>query len=183
MIHRSARATGIALMLLVLSVLQADAGGPGTGGRRVRLDDEPAGPYLVRVVTSPTPPRVETLYLEIRVEDPATGEVVTDAFVQARAEFLDGTAPSVADEATHDIAPNPVEYGVHLPVSEPGRWRIRVRIEGEAGAGEVQFEEQIARQTSLSSALVIGLPIGALLALVIVFLGLQRQRGRRPAAD
>lgn len=158
--------------------MKADAGGPGTGGRRVRLEDEPAGPYRVRVVSSPTPPRVETLYLEIRVEAADSGALITDAMVLARADWLDGEAPSVAAQATHDIAPNPVEYGVHLPVSEAGRWEISVQIESEAGTGEVRFEEQIARTTSLSTSLVIGLPLGGLAALIVVFLGLQRQQSR-----
>ncbi len=173
-----ARAALLTLALTLLSVTPADAGGPGTGGRRVRLEDEPAGPYVVRVVTSPTPPRIETLYLEIRVEEAASGELVTDATVLARADYLDGEAPPVEDQATHAIAPNPVEYGVHLPVSEAGRWEIRVQIEGEAGSGEVYFEERISRPSSLSAIVVIGLPLGGLAALVVVFLGLQRQRQR-----
>lgn len=164
--------------LLLLVVAQAEAGGPGTGGRRVRLEDEPAGPYLVRVVTSPTPPRVEMLYLEIRVEEAASGALVQDATVLVRADYLDGAAPSVEGQATHAIAPNPVEYGVHLPVSEAGRWEISVQIEGGAGSGEIRFEERISRSTSLSTILVIGLPIGGLTALIAVFLGLQRQRDR-----
>ncbi len=168
----------LACGLGLLIVSQAQAGGPGTGGRRVRLDDEPAGPYLLRVVTSPTPPRVENLYLEIRVQDAANGEVLTEVSVFARASQIEGDAPTVEDEASHDIAPNPVEYGVHLPVSEPGRWQITVLVEGEKGRGEVQFEEQVSRPTSLSTVVVIGLPVGGLVLLVIVFLAMQRQRDR-----
>ena len=176
--RRHIAATLLVSAALLLAVAQAEAGGPGTGGRRVRLEDEPAGPYLVRVVTSPTPPRVEMLYLEIRVEEAASGALVQDATVLARADYLDGEAPSVEGQATHAIAPNPVEYGVHLPVSEAGRWEISVQIEGEAGSGEIRFEERISRSTSLSAVLVIGLPIGGLAALIAVFLGLQRQRDR-----
>jgi hypothetical protein len=177
--RRWAVIAALGLAALLLAVAGAEAGGPGTGGRRVRLEDEPAGPYVVRVVTSPTPPRVESLYLEIRVEDAASGSLVTDATVQARAAYLDGEAPSIEALATHDIAPNPVEYGVHLPVSKAGRWEISVAIDGEAGSGEVRFEERISRPTSLSTILVIGLPLGGLAALVGVFLGLQRQQRRR----
>ena len=52
--------------------VQAYAEGPGTGGRAIRLENEPAGPYLLRVVTSPTPPRTGSLFVEVRVIDGAT---------------------------------------------------------------------------------------------------------------
>jgi len=180
--RRQAVVAALGSAALLLAVARAEAGGPGTGGRRVRLEDEPAGPYVVRVVTSPTPPRVESLYLEIRVADAGSGALVTDASVQARAVYLDGEAPAIEAQATHDIAPNPVEYGAHLPVSKAGRWEISVAIDGEAGSGEVRFEERISRPTSLSTILVIGLPLGGLAALVGVFLGLQRQQRRRAGA-
>ena len=50
------------LLAVILALLgsgaasqRAAAEGPGTGGRAIRLEDEPAGPYLLRAVTSPTP--------------------------------------------------------------------------------------------------------------------------------
>lgn len=152
----------------------ATAEGPGTGGRRVMLDGATAGPYRLRVVTSPTPPRVENLYLEIRVEDPSNGAVITDANVAARAEFTEGDAQAVGGVATHDIAPIPSEYAVHLPVERAGVWRIRVQVDGELGHGETDFLVGVGGSTTLGTALAIGLPLAGLLLLVAVFMWLQR---------
>jgi hypothetical protein len=168
----------IALGLGMSISASAEAGGPGTGGRRVRLDDEPAGPYLVRVVTSPTPVRTPDLYLEIRVTDAASGATLTDVEVKASAVPVSGEGTPVEAIATHAIAPIPVEYGAHLPVDAPGIWSITVIMRGEAGEASVQFEEQVSRPLSLAPVLAVGLPIIGVLALVAVFLGLQRQSRR-----
>lgn len=164
----------LALLLGLLLVKPAAAEGPGTGGRRVMLDEEPAGPYLLRVVTSPTPPRVENLYVEIRVTDAESGEIITDAEVWARAEPTEGQAAPVESKASHDIAPIPSEYAAHLPVSSTGVWRVSVTIDGEQGPAEASFLTRISGSTAVGSIVAVGLPIVGLLLLAAVFFWLQR---------
>jgi hypothetical protein len=164
----------VTVLLGLLAAGPAAAEGPGTGGRRVMLDGQAAGPYLLRVVTSPTPPRIENLYLEIRVTDAGSGSLVTDADVHARAEFTEGEATAVGGVATHDIAPIPTEYAVHLPVERAGVWRIEVTVEGTQGIGATDFLVGVGGSTTLGTALAVGLPIAGLLLLVAVFLWLQR---------
>jgi hypothetical protein len=172
--NRWAASLALALALSLLPPASAAAEGPGTGGRRVMLDGAAAGPYLLRVVTSPTPPRVENLYLEIRVIDAESRQIVTDADVQAAATFTEGEAQQVGGTATHDIAPIPTEYAIHLPVERAGTWRIDVMVDGESGSGSIDFLVGVGGSTTLGTALAIGLPIGGLVLLVVVFAWLQR---------
>ncbi len=165
------------LLLLGLSLAgpsEAQAGGPGTGGRRVRLENAPAGPYRLRALTSPTPPRVENLYVEVRVSDGASGAVLTDVAVWVTAVATEGDGQPLDVQATRDIAPVPDEYAAHLPVETPGVWEITIRVDGPLGAGQASFLERVARPSSLGPWVAIGAPLGGLLALGLFFWWLQR---------
>jgi hypothetical protein len=162
----------LGLVLLTLLAAPALAEGPGTGGRRVMLDDEAAGPYLIRVVTSPTPPRVENLYVEVRVLDAETLNPVTDATVWARAEPTEDQAQVVQSQASHDIAPIPTEFAAHLPVEASGVWRVVITINEQH---QVSFLTRVGGSTAVSTVLAIGLPVAGLGVLIGVFLYLQRQ--------
>ena len=152
--------------------------GPGTGGRQIRLDDEPAGPYLLRVVSSPTPPRVENLYLEVRVTEASSGREVTDATVWTSASFVDGEAEPLRVEAVHAIAPIPTEYGSHLPVPRAGTWEITIEVEGPPGEGKTSLMIQILEQSSINAYVSVGLPVAGLAILGLIFLLLQRNYGK-----
>jgi hypothetical protein len=169
--------TGLFVAVLLAAVLArlAYAGGPGTGGRRVRFSDAPAGPYLLRIVTSPTPARTPDLYVEVRVTDPATQEVLTEPGVVVSASPLDVSAPTLQVLASHDIAPIPNEYAAHLAIETPGSWRILVHVEGDPGVGELSFDDRISRPTSVAAIVAVGAPVVGLLALVAVFVWLQRK--------
>lgn len=174
---RRARWPALALVAFAAAALAApvSAAGPGEGGRRIRLDQAPAGPYLLRALTSPNPPTVENLYLEVRVVEAASGRVVTDARVWASVEPVDAAGAPFEVEATHDIAPVPSEYAAHLPVPATGVWRITLRVDGPPGAGEASFLERVTRPTRLGAWVAIGAPVLGLLGLAAVFLVLQRQ--------
>lgn len=169
------------ILLVVLPQAAVEAEGPGTGGRRVMLQDEQAGPYQLRVVTSPTPPRVENLYVEVRVKDPESGETLTDLEVYTRAEPDEGDAESITAQAVHDIAPIPTEYAAHLPVEEAGVWRITVQVDGPQGRGEVSFLTRVSGSTAVGTVVAVGLPIAGLALLIGVFLWLQRESKRAEA--
>lgn len=175
----STRQTWIALVaaftLLAVGALPAWASGPGEGGRRVRLNDEPAGPYRLRVVTSPTPPQVENLYVEVRVSDADTGKTLTDVEVAVTAAPVEGEGGALRAEATHDIAPIPTEYAAHLPVDATGLWEIGIVVNGVAGMGTAAFVLTISSPPSLSWLVAVGAPVGGLAALVVAFLWLQRK--------
>jgi hypothetical protein len=155
------------------------AAGPGEGGRRIRLDDFPAGPYLIRAITSPTPPRVENLYVEIRVEDGQSGKIITDAQVRVTASSQDDPALVLELEAVHDIAPIPTEYAAHINVPRTGVWEIHIAIQGSEGYGEAFFLQRVSSSTSISAYLSIVAPIAGLAVLGLVFWRLQQQSTTR----
>lgn len=175
MIRFSRIAPFIAVVVAMSSVFPAYAEGPGTGGRKVVINDQVAGPYRIRVITSPTPPRVENLYVEVRVLDDISGDTITDAEVQVIAELTEGEALPVESEALHDIAPIPTEYAAHLPVSSPGVWRVTVSVEGQGGRGQVSFLTRVGGANSIGPLLSVGLPFAGLAALIALFLWLQRE--------
>lgn len=167
--------------LLLSRPMTAYGEGPGTGGRQIRLEDEPAGPYLLRVVSSPTPPRVENLYLEVRVTEAASGREVTDATVWTRATLVDGQAPPLEVEAIHAIAPIPTEYASHLPVSRAGVWNVSITVDGAPGHGEVSLLIQILEPSSVSTVISVGLPVAGLAILGVLFFILQRNYAKGSA--
>lgn len=169
------------VFLLIAAAGTVYASGPGVGGRRVRLDDAAAGPYLVRAVTSPTPPMINNLYIEVRVTDPVSGMVLTDVDVEVAAIHIDGTGQPVDSTATHDIAPIPTEYAAHLSVDSTGVWEITIIIDGEAGPGEVSFLERVQNPPDLGWLIAIGAPVSALLLLALIFLWLQNAQNESTA--
>lgn len=164
----------ITFIILLLPSQPAYADGPGTGGRRIRLDEEPAGPYVVRVVTSPTPPKVDNLYLEIRVLDAESRDILTDLSVTISASSTEGEDSTIDAIATHDIAPIPDEYAAHLIIPRAGVWSIAIQIDGPLGSGEVSFLERISSPSSLGPIISIGAPFGGLAILIFIFLRMQR---------
>jgi hypothetical protein len=158
---------------LFLSYSEALASGPGVGGRRVRLDNELAGPYLIRAVTSPTPPTINNFNVEVKVVSADTGLEVLEAGVVIRAEPIEIEVMSVEAIATHDFAPLPTEYAAHLPIPEVGLWLVSIQVEAEQGYGEVSFYQQISNPPNLGALVAIGAPLGGLLLLALVFAWLQ----------
>ncbi len=164
----------VVAVLLSFPIKSALAAGPGQGGRRIRLDNAPAGPYRLRVITSPTPPLVEQLYLEVRVTDAKRGELVLDAQVLTIASPIDQEEVRIETEATHAFAPISTDYAAHLLVDAVGQWEIQVLVRGELGEGSDSFTERVTSGNTLGPLLSVAVPIAALLALAVVFFWLQR---------
>lgn len=164
------------LLVIMLSILPADAwaSGPGVGGRRVRLDNEQAGPYVLRAVISPTPPTIGNFNVEVRVEDRA-GLVIEEAEVIISAAPSDHESKELQVIATHEYAPLPNEYAAHVPVPTPGLWEVTIRVGSPLGVGQVSFFQQISRPSSISAWLSVGAPFAGLLLLGLLFFWLQRQ--------
>lgn len=135
---------------------------------------ERAGPYVLRVVTSPIPPRVGELYVEVRVTDPQSGDVLSDLDVHMRAEPTEVDAPSVGARATHEFASIPNEYAAHLPVEAAGVWRVTIEVQGAQGAGQVEFLTRVSGSAALGAAIPVGLPIAGFALLMVLYIWLQR---------
>jgi hypothetical protein len=166
------------LCSMLLFPARASASGPGEGGRRVHLEDEPVGPYLLRVVTSPTPPRVENLYIEVRILEALTSHTIIDADVTILASPEDEPSLTLQEVATHDIAPIPTEYAAHLVIPEAGLWKITVQVESSLGAAEVEFLARVSEQSSIGVIFAVGAPVAGIAVLALIFYRLQRSRGQ-----
>lgn len=177
---RAALHISLLVISLGLCFYPALASGPGVGGRRVRLDNQLAGPFLLRAVTSPTPPTIENFNVEVKVVSQASGKDVLDANVLIIAEPVDFEALPLEEIATHEYAPLPTEYAAHLVIPEVGLWLITIQVESAEGYGEVSFYQQIANTPDLGAWVSVGAPIGGLLVLGIVFFWLQRQSSATP---
>ncbi|HEX9681353.1 MAG TPA: hypothetical protein VGA32_07855 [Anaerolineales bacterium] len=156
----------LSIVLLLALPLSAHAQEPGTGGRQIRLEDAPAGPYRVRALTSPIPPTVGELFVEVRITDPATGVVTEDVEVEILATPLEGDGTGLTAQALTELAPTPREFAALLPVPKPGFWRVVVRVRGPQGSGEAEFVERVVAYTHWIHVLSVGAPVAGLLGLL-----------------
>ncbi|MEJ2013311.1 MAG: hypothetical protein P8X64_13930 [Anaerolineales bacterium] len=176
----------ILILLLAIAALTQPvaASGPGTGGRRVQLDNYATGPYLLRAVTSPTPPRQGDFNVEVRVTNAETGVVITEATVTIKIEPVNHEGTPLEEQGTHAYAPLPEEYAAHVPPDTTGLWLVTIRVETELGVGEASFYQQVTAPSSIGGVLSVGLPFAGLLLLVLFFFYMQRSsRSTEPKSE
>lgn len=156
----------LSIVIALAVPLSAGAQEPGTGGRQIRLEDAPAGPYRVRALTSPIPPTIGELFVEVRVTDPATGAVTEDVEVEILATPLEADGSSLTARALTELAPTPREFAALLEIPKPGFWRVVVRVQGPQGSGEAEFVERVVGSTHWIHVLSVGAPLAGLLGLL-----------------
>jgi hypothetical protein len=118
---------------------------------------------------------VENLYLEVRVIEAASSNILTDLEVTVTAHSTEGEPTTLEVVATHDIAPIPDEFAAHVLIPRAGVWSMVVRVDGPLGMGEVSFLERVSSPSSLGPILSVGAPFGGLAILIIIFLRMQRK--------
>lgn len=158
----------LALLMIPLSV-GAHQGG---GSRKVRLDRAPAGPYLLRVVTSPFPPTVGRYSVEIRASEAVSGILLTGLDVRLRAQLTSDPTVVIEAQATHHHAVFSTDYAAELEIPSPGIWEIIVQVSGEPGSAEISYLDRFARPTSISGILAVAAPVLAVGSLIVVYLWL-----------
>lgn len=149
-------------------------------GGTIRVADQPAGPYRVTVMTSPTPMRVGTTDLSV-VATVGVGEQVPDATVIVRAVRQGDSAPTITVPATHDLATNKAFYAANVDVTAAGRWTFFVDVRGKEGQGSVQFSADVLPSVLSMSPFQLGCLgiIVALVAAVVVTVERSRRSVRR----
>ncbi len=172
----------LSIVVLLAVPFSAHAQEPGTGGRQIRLEDAPAGPYRVRALTSPIPPTVGELFVEVRVTDPAMGVVTEDVEVEIVATPLEGEGSGLTAQALPELAPTPREFAALLQVPKPGFWRVVVRVRGPQGSGEAEFVERVVAYTHWIHILAVGAPLGGLLGLLWFYTRVRRGPSSTPLA-
>ncbi len=169
------------ILSLVLALLAppALAIGPGTGGSKIRVSDEPIGPYVLLVATSPLPVKVGQMSVWVRITDAAqANQLRRDAAVTVAVIPRAGGSPQTAP-ATHQNAGNDYDYVAHFAVEKAGEYDVTVVVEDELGQAEVSFVETVSR--GLTAGLLLGLAVPFVTLAVIVGIYLWRRSAEEPA--
>ena len=133
-------ATGAALVAALTTPLLANGG-------TVRVSRAPAGPYLVSVMSSPTPLRTGEVDISVLVQDSAY-DVVPGTRVVVEAVPVDTAGETIRHAATRQQATNKFFVAAKFDVAAPGEWEFRVHI-GEDEGGTVRFQATIGEPTLL----------------------------------
>lgn len=137
----SARAALPALLVLVLTAPLLANGGT------IRVSREPAGRYLVSVLSSPTPLRTGAVDISVLVQDSAE-DVVRDVAVLVEAHPIGMDAHPIRHGATRQQATNKFFLAAKFDVEMPGEWEFRVHV-GEGEGGTVRFRATLTDPTLL----------------------------------
>lgn len=143
-------------------------------GQRIRLDDETMGPWRVRVLTSPFPPRPGDFLIEVRVKDAGTGQVRRDVEVWIEARPEGETGEPIRIQAGQAEAKIPGEYAAQVPVDQAGVWIVTVRVDGPEGQGHGGFAERVSSSLGLGAWMSALLPFAGLALLVLGYAALAR---------
>jgi hypothetical protein len=105
------------------------------------------GRYQISVFTAPTPMRAGPVDISVLVLDASTGDLVTQARVMVRMTKAGHAA--LENPATIEAATNKLFRAAQFELPEPGRWELRVEVEGLHGAavigGEIEAAEPMPR--------------------------------------
>ena len=130
--------TGALLLLIVATPLLANGG-------TVRLSREPIGPYLVSVMSSPTPLRTGEVDISVLVQDSAH-DVVPGVPVIVEAVPLNLLADTIRHGATRQQATNKFFLAAKFDLETPGDWEFRVHVDQE---GTARFQATVTRASLL----------------------------------
>ena len=149
--------------------------GPGTGGSKIRVNEEPVGPYVLLIATSPLPVTVDQqMSVWVRVTDPATESLLRDSVVMVEITSRD-TDLTLAEQATHKNAGNDFDYVAHFDVENTGLWDVTVTVEDEPGIADVSFTETIS--SGVNARVIIGLAIPFVIIAAVIGVYVWRRSG------
>ena len=101
-------------------------------GGIVRISNEPVGPWLVTVYSSPTPLRTGEVDISTLVLDSAGR--IADVPITVDANPVGFVAEAVQAPADRRQATNKLFKAAKFDIGVPGRWEFRIRIGAAAGA-------------------------------------------------
>ncbi len=170
-IHRS-----LTILFLILALFTAYgllhpalAIGPGSGGSKIRVDDEEHGPYILLVATAPLPVTLGQMSVWIRVTGIEDNQLRRDAMVMVEAKHReDGTI--LTAQGSHKNAGNDYDYVAHVPADQTGQWDVTVSVEDELGKVEVVFTETVSRGQNIAVLVAFGIPFVLLVIVVGIYL-------------
>ena len=162
----------VLLILLIAATAHADSG-------LVRLS-ETAEPWLITVMTDPTPIREGLADISILIQDSTSGEAILDASVMLELKNAQ-TGLSVSTKATREQADNRLLYAAKFVVPTAGEWTVETHVQYGQAAQVIDWSFNAA--PPLPPLAVIWpwlLPAALSLAVYAAIQRLQRTRGARP---
>lgn len=147
---RPLRASLAVLFALLLSTAAAQANG-GT----IQMASQPAGPYQLTVVTSPSPIRVGVVDVSVLVQKAGSDDLVQDATVLVAADPIGHEGRTGTFQATHELATNKLFYAANVDLPTEGYWRIGVRVMREGAEGSVSFQVEASPASLLDNPLLL----------------------------
>lgn len=113
-------------------------------GGTVEVADRPIGPYLIAVMTSPSPLQVGVADVSVLIYLPSTKKSIADATVYVDAKLMGQQGAPSRFPATHANATNKYFYAANVSLPAPGRYDMTVQVTGPKGGGAVSFSVQVA---------------------------------------
>jgi hypothetical protein len=159
----------VAVGILLVTGQPLLAIGPGTGGSKIRVDDENIGPFTLLVATSPLPVTTGQLSVWVRVTGTEDNKLRRDSVVLIEATPRGG-GQTLNAQGTHQNAGNDFDYVAHFDVEQSGQWDITVSVEDELGEAEVAFTETVTRGRSGTILMILAIPFVIVAAVVGIFL-------------
>ena len=188
MLHRRKleRRRFVALMLAFLSALLlatvSDALGPtvgpvsANGATRVIVDDERAGPYLLRVGILPGSPKVGVLHVSILVQDAAGKATVSDATVMMAATGPEDSSSRAPVRALNQPQ-SPQLYEGNINLDVPGIWTLKLNTDSNLGKGSLLVHLEVTESTGFNSLFI---AVGVVVVLIVgSLIWSEAQRNRR----
>lgn len=169
------------LVILVALCLLAAPSVRANGGT-VQVADQPAGPYVVTVFTSPSPVRAGAVDVSVLVQDQAR-QPVDDAQVTVTTEPINHGGPGGSYPATRDQADNKLYYAAKFNLPAAGQWRFTVDVQGQRGGGATAFALEAGGASVISPPLLVALLLLVPLGIAWRLAQAQRQRLRRTATE
>ncbi len=137
----------LALAVALLAAASSTARSDG-GTVRARSTD---GPFVVTVLTTPTPLAVGRADISVLLQDPESLRPVLDADVEILLAPAAGDGPTVRAAATRESATNRLLYAATLDLPAPGRYTIRA--EARRGPARADASGEVAVQDAAPAAI------------------------------
>lgn len=164
-----------AVLLVGLAVIAGDPAWADHTGV-MQLNDR-VGPYVVRAVSEPDPPRTDRCRVTVAVLRPGTARPVPEAAVSVAASQPGGGAVRVTIAPDRNRDPEQVYHVADLEFPSPGRWSVTVRVSGPDGEGSAEFPLDVQAAPWRVSPAIAAFGGGSVLLVLVWLVRARRRRG------